>query len=218
MKRTQWLAMGLVVLAATAACISWSVAREPEQEKPPVAELKLPPGFTMEDMQVCVAAGTPGEMQKRLVQGVGTWNADCTMWMSPEADPLKSKGTTVATAIMDGRFVKCEMKGEMPGMGPYTGFGLYGFDNVSQTFQSTWIDNHGTGMAVGKGELSDDGKTLTWTYTFNCPLTKQPAKLREVETITGPDTKTIVSYAPNPKTGKEFKMMSMELTRQEAAK
>ena len=25
----------------------------------------------------------------------------------------------------------------------------------------------------GTGELSDDGKTMTWKYTFNCPITKK---------------------------------------------
>ena len=33
---------------------------------------------------------------------------------------------------MDGRFIKVEVEGEMPGMGPFHGFGIYGFDNVTQ--------------------------------------------------------------------------------------
>jgi hypothetical protein len=46
---------------------------------------------------------------------------------------------------MDGRFIKLEMEGDMPGMGPFHGFGLYGYDNVSQKYQATWIDNCGRG-------------------------------------------------------------------------
>ena len=129
------------------------------------------------------------------------------------AEPAKSESTATITPMFDGRFIKCEMSGEMPGMGPYNGFALYGFDNVSQEFVSTWVDNCGTGMAVGTGQLSSDGKTLTWNFTYNCPMTKKPAALREVETITGPNSKTLEMYATDPKSGKEFKMMEIVLTR-----
>jgi hypothetical protein len=54
---------------------------------------------------------------------------------------------------------------------------------------------------------------MTWSYTFNCPLTKMPTALREVETTTGPSTKTLDVFSTDPKSGKEFKMMSLELTR-----
>ena len=42
---------------------------------------------------------------------------------------------------MDGRYLKSEMAGEMPGMGPYSGLGLIGFDNISKKFVATWADN-----------------------------------------------------------------------------
>jgi hypothetical protein len=37
--------------------------------------------------------------------------------------------------------------------------------------------------------------------------------MRQVETITGPTTKTLEMTGADPKSGKEFKMMSIELTR-----
>jgi hypothetical protein len=105
------------------------------------------------------------------------------------------------------------MVGEMPGMGPYHGFAIFGFDNVSQEFVSTWIDNHGTGMANGVGELSSDGKTLTWDFTYNCPITKKPVVMRQVETTTGPGRKTLEMFGADPKTGQEYKMMRIELAK-----
>ena len=103
----------------------------------------------------------------------------------------------------------------MPGMGPYKGFGIYGFDNVSQKLISIWLDNHSTGIMKGEGKQSSDGKTTTWKFSFNCPITKKPAVMREVETITGPNTKTLEMFAEDPNSGEEYKMMSVELTRQE---
>ena len=38
--------------------------------------------------------------------------------------------------------------------------------------------------------------------------------MREVETITGPNTKTLEMFGTDPKSGKEFKMMSIELTKE----
>ena len=78
---------------------------------------------------------------------------------------------------------------------------------------ATWIDNQSTGIMHGEGKLSDDGKVMTWHFTFNCPLTGEPAKLRQVETTISPTRKTLVMYGPEPKSGKEYRMMSIELTK-----
>jgi hypothetical protein len=164
-------------------------------------------------MQACIAAGTPGKMHEHLAQGVGVWQGKTTMWMGPGGDTMKSECTSTVSKMMDGRYVKVELAGEMPGMGPYTGLGIHGFDNVTQKFVANWIDNHGTGLMTGTGDLSKDGKVMTWTYTHSCPLTKKPATMREVETVTGPNTKTMEMWGTEPKSGKEYKMMQIEFTK-----
>ena len=86
-------------------------------------------------------------------------------------------------------------------------------DNVGQKFTATWIDNVSTTMAQGEGELSKDGKTLTWTFTCSCPLQKKPMTMRQVETTTGPGKKVLEMFGPEPKSGKEYQMMKIELTK-----
>lgn len=188
-------------------------AQQAENETTAQPPMQLPPGWTMEDMQKYAVAGTPGEMHKHLAAGIGEWDCKTSMWMAPDTEPMQSTGKTVVTPMMDGRFIKCEITGEMPGMGPYLATGFYGYDNVAQTFVSSFIDNHSTGIMNGVGELSADGKTLTWNFTFHCPITGKPAVIREIETITGEDTKTLDMFGADPKSGKEFKMMSIEMTR-----
>jgi hypothetical protein len=180
-------------------------------------EAKLPPGWTEQDMEACMLAGTPGKMHEELAKSVGVWHGQNTMWMAPGADPMSSECTVTVTSIMDGRYTKYDWEGEMPGMGLFHGVGIYGYDNVSKKFVSTWIDNHGTGIMNGVGERSPDGKTTTWQYTYNCPITQKPALLQEIETITGPDRKTYEMFGTDPKSGKEYKMMKVELTRKEGA-
>jgi hypothetical protein len=175
--------------------------------------MQLPPGWTAEDMQAMMAAGTPGENHERLAQDVGEWTTKSQMWMQPGTEPMTCECTATVKPIMDGRYVEVAMKGEMPGMGEFKGVGIYGFDNVSQKFVSVWLDNHSTGIMNGTGEASDDGKTITWNYTGNCPITKKPIQIKDVETVTGPGTKVIESFAPDRKTGEVYKMMRIEMTK-----
>jgi hypothetical protein len=201
------------------------IGAEPAKEKKPAAgaaaaapEMKLPPGWTAEDMQACMMASTPGKKHEQLAQGAGTWQGKQTMWMWEGAEPVKSEVTSKVTAIMDGRYLKTEYTGDVPGMGPYTGFGTTGFDNVSQKVVSTWIDNWTTGILQGVGELSEDGKTITLKYTYNCPVTKKPTVMRQIEKTTGSSSKTLEMFAIDPKSGKEYKMMSVEFTKRDEAR
>lgn len=220
--RVIWTVAGAGVLAASIVIAQpGKDAKKPaHQEKPampahaPAAgQPELPPGMTPEDMQACMEAGIPGEMHAWLAEGVGVWEGTSKMWMGPDTEPVVSECTSTVTTMLDGRFIQCEIAGDMPGMGPFNGFGVYGFDNVSQQFQSTWMDNCGTGMMTGTGELSSDKKTLTWTFTYNCPMTKKPTIMREVERRTSKDSMTLEMYGTPPHGGKEYKMMEITFTR-----
>lgn len=71
----------------------------------------------------------------------------------------------------------------------------------------------GTGIMSGVGEMSADGKTLTWIFTYNCPVTKKPTTMRQVEKWTGDNSMTLEMFHKDPKTGKEFKAMMIESKR-----
>jgi hypothetical protein len=216
MDSNRFIAPTLVVVVGLAAAMGAIAVADVSKDSPSAEqpEMKLPPGWTEEDMQACILAGTPGEQHEHLANSVGQWHGTTTMWMVEGAEPMESECKVTVTPMMDGRYTKCEWKGDMPGMGPYHGFGIYGFDNVSQKFVSIWIDNHSTGIMQGVGKLSPDGKTLSWEFTHNCPITKKPTVMREIETVTGPNTKTLEMFATDPKSGKEYKMMRVELAKQ----
>lgn len=216
MNAKRFFAPAVVAAAGLAALVgSITIARAATDSSAGQSEMQLPPGMTAEDMQAMMTAATPGKMHQRLANEVGTWKCKTTMWMTPDSEPMtSSEGTFTVTPLLDGRFTQVVMEGEMPGMGPYHGVGIYGFDNVSQEFVSTWIDNFGTGMMNGVGELSADGKTLTWEFTGNCPITKKQMVMREVDTVTGPNNKTLEMFGTPPKGSEEFKMMSIEMTKE----
>jgi Protein of unknown function (DUF1579) len=213
MKKKFWT-MALAVACSLMALEARSFADSAADSAPAAqGEMQLPPGWTMEDMQAMMEASTPGKMQEHLTEGVGDWKCATKMWMMPGSEPMTSEGTSKVTSLLDGRYIQVVMEGDMPGMGPYKGIGIYGFDNVKKEFVSTWIDNHGSGIMTGTGELSDDGKSIEWEYSGYCPINKKQITMREVESITGPNSRKLEMWGPEPKTGEVFKMMEIELTR-----
>lgn len=163
-------------------------------------------------MEAYMKAAQPGKMHEHLAKSVGNWEGKVKMWMAPGAPPQESACTSTVTSVFDGRYTKIEAAGEMPGMGPFHGLGLYGYDNVSKKFQSVWIDNMGTGMMIGTGELSEDGKTLTWNCTMNDAMTGKPAACREVDHFDNDNTMRLEMFGQDP-SGKEYKAMEITYTR-----
>ncbi len=193
---------------APAAPTAPAATGQPAQGQPP-----LPPGWTEADMEACATAGIPGAQHAQLARSIGSWTGKTTMWMAPGMEPTQSTCTSTIAGFMDGRFTKCKLEGEMPGMGPFNGFGIYGFDNTAQKYQAVWIDNCGTGMMTGTGDLSSDGTTMTWKFSYTCPVAKKLTTMREIDRFTGKDSKTTELFAIDPKSGKEFKMMEIIFTR-----
>jgi len=203
-----------LALVALAGCSSTpSTTRASVSPQDDHSKMQLPPGWTEADMQAGTIAGTPGKQHAELAKGAGTWRGDQTMWMAPGMEPMKMQCTSTVTSVMDGRFMRCELAGEMPGMGPYNGLGFSGYDNTQQKFVSNWMDNHSSGIMNGTGVMSSDGKTLTWTYQYMCPIQKKMTTMREVQHFTGDDTMKMEMFGEDPKSGKEFKMMEIDFTR-----
>ncbi len=204
---------------ATALAISLSAlvtnlsAADSTNEAPTADAAQLPPGWNAEDMQAMMEAATPSEMHKLLANDVGEWTCKTKLWMTPGTEPVECEGTSTAKSLMDGRYVQCDMKEEIPGMGPFNGIGIYGYDNAAKQFVSTWFDNVGTGIMNGTGKLSADGKTLTWEFNGFCPVAKKPIVMREVDTTVDANTKKIEIFGPEPKTGKEYRTMEIVMTR-----
>jgi len=219
------IATGAVVLAGTLALAAASqdtkkkLPTPPAPSVPPVPPvgdappMQLPPGWTPEDMQAMMESAMPGPMHAWMAKHAGRWNGKTTMWMAPETEPMHATGVATTTMIMDGRYAQTDFVGELPGMGQMKGLGIVGFDNVSQKFVGTWIDSFGTGIMNGVGELSSDGTKLTWTYTANCPITKKPVKVRQVESFPDANTMILEMWGVDPHSGKEFKSLQVDYTR-----
>jgi Protein of unknown function (DUF1579) len=164
-------------------------------------------------MKAMIDYGTPGVMHKMLASWSGTWNGNITMWEYEGAAPQKMSSTAVNSMILGGRYQSSKHTGNMMGM-PFEGMSITAYDNAAKQFVSTWIDNWGTGIMSMSGTWNESAKALTMIGTM--PDICRPGKtctMKEVFTVVDNNTQKMEMYGPDPKTGKEFKMMEINSTR-----
>lgn len=154
---------------------------------------------------------TPGDMQKMLAKGVGTWKMTTKWWMAPGTEPTTSEATAVSEMIMDGRYLQTKVSGNMMGM-PFNGMSIEGYDNAIKQFMTTWIDNMGTGIMFMTGTWNDALKQVNYTGKMVDPITAGWVDVRQVVTYNADGTTKMEMYGPGPD-GKEFKTMEITSTK-----
>lgn len=152
---------------------------------------------------------TPGPEHKMLMEMVGEWEGDISMWMDPSQPPQTMTGTTKYESIMDGRYIVGHYSGMMMGM-PFNGMDITGFDNALKVYQNIWIDNMGTGMMFLDGTFDKKSNTLTYKGKM---VTPSGAKI-DVRTVLKIEDKDHSTYQMFANEGKgEMKTMEIKYKR-----
>tara|TARA_R110002012_G_scaffold11955_5_gene53479 strand:- start:13427 stop:14083 length:657 start_codon:yes stop_codon:yes gene_type:complete len=154
---------------------------------------------------------TPGEPHERMAADVGTWNDELTFWMGPDAPPEKATATDEVKMIMGGRYQESTTTGEMMGMS-FEGRSTLAYDNATNEYISTWIDNMGTGLAVMRGKYDDASKKTTLMGTMVDPMSGKEKQMKQVYTFVDDDTRKIEMYEVGTD-GKENKTMEIIMKR-----
>lgn len=154
---------------------------------------------------------TPGEPHKMLAMESGTWHEEMTMWMEPGAEPMKNSMTAESKMIYGDRFQETVHKGDFMGM-PFEGKSTLAYNNASQEYTSTWIDNMSTGIMVISGKYDEATKTINFAGTTIDPVTKKEKKVRESYTIVDENTRKMEMFETYYN-GEEFKTMEIIMTR-----
>lgn len=168
-----------------------------------------PPSMTPEMksmMEAFQKAGTPGAEHERLAAMAGDYDLTIKSWHDPKGEPTTETGTATRKMILDDRVMLEEVRSQMMGR-PFTGQGLFGFDNVSRKYWSTWNDSMSTGLMISEGSCDAKG-ACTFTGTSNDPISKKPVKSRMTTRWTDSDTEVFEMYMPGPDK-KEAKMMEI---------
>jgi hypothetical protein len=142
-----------------------------------------------------IAYGTPGEAHKALAGLSGSWDVKNKFWMAPGAPPMESTGKSEIKMILGGRYLEQHYDGTMMG-GPFSGFGITGFDNYKKKVIATWVDSMGTGIMETSGSFDNAYKVITAWGTMDDPVAKKSMKVKTVVTIVDADHFTYASWTP----------------------
>jgi hypothetical protein len=207
--RFRWIAGSLALVIATAFLTTKVVS---DDKNPPKGKGPVMTPEQQKMMEACTKAGTPGAEHKRLGSMAGNWNTTAKFWMDPSAPASESKGTTTFKSILGGRWITQEHESNMPEMGPFSGFGLEGYDNVSKKYISIWTDSMGTGAMISEGTPDASGKIITYISQFNDPVTAKAKTVRSVSRFLSESAHVFEMY-DNAPDGKEYKNLEVTYTR-----
>ncbi len=161
-------------------------------------------------MEAWLKAGQPGKQHQQLAALVGTWQAEAKFWMDPAAAPQTMPGTIEYRMVMGGRFLEEKVDSEFMGS-PFSGLGLYGYDNVTGKLQAVWIDDMSTGIYSYSGSINEAGDEITLNGRFMDPGTGDWKESRSLMKISG-DKLHSISYEKT-EGGEERKVMEITATR-----
>ena len=160
----------------------------------------------MEKWQKAMA---PGPSHAALEPMVGKFSVHSKWWMEPGGEPSESKGMSVQQWILGGRYVEQMFEGDFMGQ-PFHGIGYTGFDNVMGKYGGTWMDDMGTGMMMGSGQMNEAGNELTISGSMPGPEGND-VPTRMVTKIVGPTQHVFSMYGMQD--GKEMLMMEITYTK-----
>lgn len=163
---------------------------------------------TEAEMKAWQAYMTPGDMHKVLAQTEGEWTTEGKMWMDPKSEPMISKGECTYKMVLGGRYQETQFKGDMMGQ-QFEGKGVMAYDNFKKQFESTWIDNMGSGIMKTEGNYDPATKTFTMTGKLVDPMTSKECTVRETLKIVDDDTHVMTMYNT---IGSQPEFKTMELT------
>lgn len=167
-----------------------------------------------EEMKVWMDYATPSAVHQMLAKSNGTWTGEASMWMHPDSPASKMTGIATNKMILGGRYQESSHVGKMNMGGmemPFEGKSIMGYDNARKIFQSTWVDNMGTGVMTMEGTWDEATKTVTSKGKMYDPAYNKEYDVRETYQIIDDNTHKMEMFCT--KDGKEFKTMEMTMKR-----
>ena len=208
--------MKLRMLACTialAAALLFTVSTALSQHKEDKAKGHEPsPAEMQEMMKKWMEFATPGAAHKFLDVFTGKWETSVRMWMAPDAQPMETKGSAETRWIMDGRYLLEEGSGQVMGM-PFRNMLIAGYDNFKKKYVISYLDNLGTGIYGGEGDIDMQKKVMTSLGKMDDPMTGEKDKLvRYVTRLISKDKFVLEMYDLVGKP-EEFKAVEITYTR-----
>ena len=163
--------------------------------------------------QLVVAQQSPAtEEHKGLATEVGEWDAEITLWYTPDAEPVKSKGMET-NRMLGGVWLISDFEGEAAGE-KFQGHMQLGYDPQKKKYVGTWIDTMSPYLQTMEGDYDKATHTSTMLSKGVDIQTGKPSTSKNITRYEGEDAKTFEMHMPlEGQEGKWWKMMEIKYKR-----
>jgi hypothetical protein len=107
------------------------------------------------------STGAVSAEHARLARLAGLWNVKQSLWLKPGEPSQVDTGTAEFTTVLGGRALQQDLR--ISSHTPFQGIGFTGYDTVTRTYFTSWMDVNFTDMLVLRG-TRDEG-TDTWRFS-----------------------------------------------------
>ena len=198
---------GILALSLAASCQSF------ESSSTDAAAQDAAPG---DAMALMMEIATPGVEHGYLAAMTGTWDAEITFWMTPDAPPQRSTGVLVNRMVLGGRFLRGDFSGSMEMEGvemPFTGVSYLGFDKAVGKYVGTWISSNSTVfMPTSFGTDDGTGTVFELHRTMTDPMSGQTLHATDRTTMVDED-RMLFEMFYEYEGGDAWKSLEIEYTR-----
>jgi hypothetical protein len=150
----------------------------------------------------------PTREHEAMAYEVGTWDADVSMWMSPDAEPMKSKAVE-KNEMLGKMWLMSQFEAEFDGE-KFTGRSALGYDPIKKKYVGGWVDSMSPFMMRMEGDYEVGAHTLTMIGEGTDVMTGKPAKHKMV-TEYEEDKKTFTMYRQADSEGEDEWQKTMEI-------
>ncbi len=155
---------------------------------------------------------SPGEFHKHLQPLVGKWNTTTKFRLSKEAPWSESTGFSESKWAMGGRYIIENFKSFSVEM-PFEGMGITGYDNTKKKYVSSWIDSMSTALMISTGTIDASHKVITFTGTYDDPMTGQKDKPQKATLTILNDNKIVMKMFERGQDGEWYMNLEVVYTR-----
>jgi hypothetical protein len=107
------------------------------------------------------APGAVSVEHARLARLAGLWNVKQSLWLKPGEEPQMDTGTAEFTTVLGGRALRQELR--ISSSTPFQGIGFTGYDTLTRTYFTSWMDMNFTDLLVLRG--TRDEVADTWRFS-----------------------------------------------------
>lgn len=154
----------------------------------------------------------PTKQHEAMAFEVGTWDAEVSMWMSPDAEPMKNKAVE-KNELLGKMWLMSQFEGEFGGE-KFTGRSALGYDPIKKKFIGGWVDSMSPFMMQMEGDYDEGTQTLTMMGEGIDVMTGKSAKHKLVTEYHSENEKTFTMYQHDEGGDDEWrKTMEIKYTR-----